>query len=148
MATAIRAAPCASTSSPANGGSASAAVPMTTRAAPPSSDRGHGAFVAQAARDFDADALPRPPRRCRGDRVHCAGTPVRRAVEVDDVEPRAPAVGEPDAAIDAELVLVRGLPVEVALAEAHDAAAAKVDRGQDLEGRLPSPWRHAIVVAR
>lgn len=54
------------------------------------------------------------------------------AIEVHDVEPAGPRVGERGGDRD-RVIGEGGLPGEVALFQPDDATAAQVDRGQDLE---------------
>ena len=110
------------------------AVPITTRSAP----------AARAA--ATASASRRPPATWirdraggrslqlddRGDRVGLASLPRPRAVEVDDVDPAAPAAANARGH-RGRVVAVDLLAVEVALPQPDDAAAAEVDRRQDVE---------------
>ena len=73
--------------------------------------------------------------------------PGPRAVEVDDVEPARP--GRRERPRDrGRIVGERRLAREVALLEADHAAAAKVDRRQDLEVACHPPSHHVSVLAR
>ena len=107
-------------------------MPSTTREAPAASAAADRLDRPQTARDLDPRSRSRPPRRHGEDR-RCLGRSSRpRPVEVDHVEPARAGRGEPLRHRD-RIVAVRGLALEVALAQADDSAAAQVDRRQDLE---------------
>ena len=85
----------------------------------------------QAPAQLDAG----PPVHLRDDlgrRVQLPRLPVARTVQVDDVEPGRPLADEPRRYGD-RIGLVRGLAVEVPLAQAHHPPTANVDGGQQLE---------------
>ena len=65
-----------------------------------------------------------------------SGTPVARAVEVDDVDPLGALLGE-RARLDERVLVVDGDAVVVALGEAHGAPAEDVDRGKDDHAQAP-----------
>ena len=102
--------------------------------------------VAQPAGHLDARPLPHPGDD-RRDQVELAGRRIARAVEVDDVEPSRPLVDEARGDRD-RVVAVDRLAVEVAADEPHDAAAAQVDRGQQVEGaRVVLARCHGSMIA-
>ena len=107
-----------------NSGSRSAAVPITTRAAPAASTPSSAAVVAQAAADLDR-ALDRggdPPHR-----LEVARLPRPGAVEVDDVQVLGALPGPAQRRVDRVGVVGR-LALVVALHQPHRGAAADVDR--------------------
>ena len=116
--------PCASTVSPRNSGSRSAAVPITTRSAPASQRGGDRVGVAQPAADLDraVDRVGDPPHRLEVLRLARL-----RPVEVDDVQVLGAFLGPARRGVD-RVGVVGGLAVVVALEQAHGVAAADVDR--------------------
>ena len=127
----MRSAPCASTSLAAKAGSASAAVPTTTRAAPPSKAGRDIALRPKPAADLNEHPLPNRSDDPTND-LGLRRTPAACAIEVDDMQPGRARRHEPAGQRDG-IVGVRGLACEVALAQAYHPAITEVDRGQKIE---------------
>ena len=95
-------------------------------------ERGGDDFlVSESAGDFDPDAVA-DGLDDLADHGRMGRRSVARTVEIDDMEPASAGVGEPPGDGDG-LRREGGLPGEIALLKANDAASPEVDRREDLE---------------
>ncbi len=93
---------------------------------------GDGLRRTQSPAELDADPAERLGDDGGGE-IELSRLPCPRPVEVHDVDPRRPGIGELARDL-ARVCAVGGLAAEVTLAQADHPPAAEVDRRQQLEG--------------